>query len=114
MGERSGALIADQPRAIINPFKENTRQNGQRIKEPNEPMFCITVTDRHGIVHKGRIRRLMPIECWKLQGFTKEQFYKVQSLGISDSQLYKMAWNAVTVNVAQAIAKNLLKFNRVK
>ena len=46
--------------------------------------------------------------------FTKEQFYKVQSLGISDSQLYKMAGNAVTVNVAQAIAKNLLKFNRVK
>lgn len=33
---------------------------------------------------------------------------------ISDSQLYKMAWNAVTVNVAEAIAENLLKFNRVK
>ena len=45
-------IIADEPRTIINPFKENTRQNGRRIKEPNEPMFCITVTDRHGITHK--------------------------------------------------------------
>ena len=111
--ERSGVLIADEPRAIINPFKENTRKNGRRIKEPNEPMFCITVTDRHGIVHKGRIRRLMPIESWRLQGFTKEQFYKVQALGISDSQLYKLAGNAVTVNVVEAIARNLLRFHKL-
>ena len=112
MGERSGVIIADEPRTIINPFKENTRQNGRRIKEPNEPMFCITVTDRHGIVHKGRIRRLMPIESWTLQGFTKEQFNKVQALGISDSQLYKLSGNAVTVNVVEAIARNLLRFHK--
>ena len=62
-GERSGVLIEDEPRAIINPFKEHTRQNGRRIKEPNEPMFTLTVTDRHGVVHNGRIRRLMPIEA---------------------------------------------------
>ena len=49
-GERSGILVEEEPRAIINPFKENTRQNGRRIKEPNEPMFTLTVTDRHGIV----------------------------------------------------------------
>lgn len=65
-GERSGVLIEDGPRAIINPFKETTRQNGRRIKNPNEPMFTLTVTDRHGIVHHGRIRRLMPIEAWRL------------------------------------------------
>lgn len=44
-GERSGILVENEPRAIINPFKENTRQNGRRIKEPNEPMFTLTVTD---------------------------------------------------------------------
>lgn len=81
-GERSGVLIEDGPRAIINPFKETTRQNGRRIKNPNEPMFTLTVTDRHGIVHHGRIRRLMPIEAWRLQGFTTEQFEKVAATGI--------------------------------
>ena len=110
-GERSGVLIEDGPRAIINPFKETTRQNGRRIKNPNEPMFTLTVTDRHGIVHHGRIRCLMPIEAWRLQGFTTEQFEKVAATGMSDAQLYKQAGNAVSVPVVEEIARNLLKFD---
>ena len=110
-GERSGVLIEDGPRAIINPFKETTRQNGRRIKNPNEPMFTLTVTDRHGIVHHGRIRRLMPIEAWRLQGFTTEQFEKIAATGMSDAQLYKQAGNAVSVPVVEEIARNLLKFD---
>lgn len=112
-GERSGVLVEDErPRAIINPFKENVWQNGRRIKGPNEPMFTITVTDRHGIIHNGRIRRLMPLECWRLQGFTSEQFRRVEAAGLSDAQLYKQAGNAVTVNVVEELAKNLLKFDK--
>ena len=111
-GEHSAVFVDDAPRAIINPFKEHTRQNGRRIKNPNEPMFTITVTDRHGIVHRGRIRRLIPVECWKLQGFTKEQFEKVAATGMSDAQLYKQAGNSITVAVVEAIARNLLKFDK--
>lgn len=112
-GEHSGVFAEDEaPRAILNPFKENVWQNGRRIKEPNEPMFTLTVTDRHGVVHKGHIRKLMPIECWKLQGFTSEQFRKVEAAGLSDAQLYKQAGNAVTVNVVEALARNLLKFDK--
>lgn len=101
----------DAPRAILNPFKEHTRQQGRRVKEPNEPMFTLTVTDRHGIIHRGRIRRLMPVECWALQGFSKEQFQKVADTGMSDVQLYKQAGNAVTVNVVEALGRNLRKFD---
>lgn len=111
-GERSGVLVESNARAIINPLKKNTWQNGRRIKEPNEPMFTITVTDRHGVVHNGRIRRLMPIEAWRLQGFTDEQFHKVQEIGMSDAQLYKQAGNAVTVPVVEDIARNLLRFDK--
>lgn len=112
-GERSGVLVEDEgPRAIINPFKETTRQRGRRVKEPNEPMFTLTVTDRHGIIHHGRIRRLMPLECWRLQGFTSEQFRKVEAAGLSDAQLYKQAGNAVTVNVVEELAKNLKRFDK--
>ena len=110
-GERSGVL-EEAPRAIINPFKETTRQNGRRIKNPDEPMFTITVTDRHGVVHRGRIRRLMPVECWRLQGFEKAQFEKVAATGMSDAQLYKQAGNSITVAVVEAIARNLLKFDK--
>lgn len=110
-GERSGVL-EEGPRAILNPFKETTRQNGRRIKNPNEPMFTLTVIDRHGIVHKGRVRRLMPLECWKLQSFEKEQFNKVAAVGMSDAQLYKQAGNSITVAVVKEIAKNLLEFDK--
>ena len=105
------AADSEAPRAILNPFKETTRQNGRRIKNPDEPMFTITVTDRHGVVHRGRIRRLMPVECWRLQGFEKAQFEKVAATGMSDAQLYKQAGNSITVAVVEAIAKNLIKFN---
>ena len=105
--------MEDAPREILNPEKVTVRQNGRRIKNPNEPMFTLTVTDRHGIVHHGRIRRLMPIECWRLQGFRTEQFQKAAETGMSDAQLYKQAGNAVTVNVVETLAKNLLRFDEL-
>ncbi len=56
-----------------------------------------------------RVRKLTPLECWRLQGFRDEMFYKVQELGISDTQLYKQAGNSITVNVLYYIFKNLFK-----
>lgn len=55
------------------------------------------------ITNNLRIRKLTPLECWRLQGFTDEQFYKAKNDGLSNSQLYKQAGNAVTVNVVDAI-----------
>ena len=52
----------------------------------------------------------MPLECWKLMGFTKEQFEKVAATGMSDAQLYKQAGNSIVVPVLVEIAKNLKKF----
>ena len=107
IGEHSGVLVEDAPTPILTPDKENVRQQGQRMKNPDDPMYTITVQDRHGVVHKGRIRRLMPIECWRLQGFTDEQFYKVQAIGMKDSALYKMAGNAVSVPVIKALGERI-------
>jgi len=60
-----------------------------------------------GILTKNcRIRKLIPLECWRLQGFSDELFYKAQKVN-SDNQLYKQAGNSVTVNVVYEIAKRL-------
>lgn len=56
---------------------------------------------------KGRIRRLTPRECWRLQGFPDEYFDKAKAAGISDTQLYKQAGNSVSVPVAKAIGAEL-------
>ena len=50
-----------------------------------------------------RIRKLTPLEYWRLMGFDDDDFYKAQNVGISNSQLYKQAGNSIVVNVLQAI-----------
>lgn len=54
---------------------------------------------------------MTPLECWRLQGFSDEQFKKAREAGISDSQLYKQAGNAVTVPVIREIGKKLKLFD---
>ena len=101
-GECSGVLKEEGARAVLTPGREETRQNGRRMKEPEEPMFTITATDRHGVAYRGRIRKLVPRECLRLQGFYDWQIDRIEQ-ETSDSQLYKQAGNGVTVNVIEAI-----------
>ena len=50
-----------------------------------------------------KIRKLTPKECWRLMGFTDEQFNKAKESGISDGQLYKQAGNSIVVTVLEEI-----------
>lgn len=105
--------------AVLTPDRIEKRQNGRRFKDNDEVSFTLTAQDRQGVVilYEGgdgnklfTIRNLTPRECWRLQGFTDEAFDKVRAAGLSDSQLYKQAGNAVTVDVIRAVAENLLKY----
>ncbi len=58
--------------------------------------------------HYMRIRKLTPLECWRLMGFDDNDFYKAKSVGISDTQLYKQAGNSIVVNVLEYIFEELL------
>lgn len=51
-------------------------------------------------------RKLTTRECWRLMGFTDEQFNKVDGK-LSNAQLYKQAGNSIVVNVLEAIFNNL-------
>lgn len=55
-----------------------------------------------------RIRKLTPKECWRLMGFSDEDFDKAKKVGLSDSKLYKQAGNSIVVNVLMAIFKQML------
>jgi len=112
-------------RSVLTPDRAEKRQNGRRFKKPGEPMFTLTAQDRHGVMVRQtedgfhlarndeekpsgvRIRRLTPLECFRLQGFPDEHFHNAKAAGVSDSQLYKQAGNAVTVNVVYEIVKRL-------
>lgn len=49
-----------------------------------------------------RIRKLTPLEVWRLMDFSDEDFQKAESVN-SNSQLYKQAGNSIVKNVLVAI-----------
>lgn len=63
-----------------------------------------------------KVRKLTPKECWRLMGFSDEDFEKAR-LGMnencykgkdrSQSQLYKQAGNSIVIDVLYYIMKNL-------
>ena len=70
----------------------NTMQGGNRQPQIIEPSF--------------RIRKLSPLECFRLMDVTDEDFYKAQAVN-SNSQLYKQAGNSIVVAVLEAILRNM-------
>lgn len=57
---------------------------------------------------KYRIRKLTPKECWRLMGFSDEDFHKAAEVN-SNTQLYKQAGNSICKNVLVAIFGQLFE-----
>ena len=56
-----------------------------------------------------RIRKLTPLECWRLQDFPDEAHEKVKAAGVSESQRYRQAGNSITVAVMEMILRQIYK-----
>ena len=112
-GEHSAVFFEyDGVYPVINPDRVKIRQNGPRFRPNGAPSYCLTVVDRHGIFHRGWIRKLHPQECFRLMGFSDAQFYKLRNeLGLSDSKLYKLAGNSIMVPVLVDILSRLKAVN---
>lgn len=54
-----------------------------------------------------RIRKLTPKECWRLMGFSDEDFEKAEKVN-SNTQLYKQAGNSICKPVLMAIFKQMM------
>lgn len=54
-----------------------------------------------------RIRKLTPMECWRLMDFSDQDFYKAEAVN-SNTQLYKQAGNSIVRNVLVAIFGQML------
>lgn len=80
-------------------------QAKSEIDLPIARPLCATMGKMHRacqdnyVTQEGRIRRLTPRECARLQGFGDDFV-----IPVSDAQAYKQFGNAVTVNVSRAVA----------
>lgn len=99
-----------------NPDNPKSRIAGlptQQMLEINEngTSNCLTTVQKDNVViEEFRIRRLTPKECFKLQGVKAEDVQLVNS----DTQSYKIAGNAISVNVMQMILRQLYKAEKPK
>lgn len=107
--QRTGVMETSLPQAVIQPDKEKTWQNGRRIKGPDEAMFTMMASCVHGVLLDSRIRRLTPLEAFRLQGVPDEYFERAAA-ECSDSQLYKQAGNAVTVPVVRMVGQRIREY----
>ena len=101
----------------VNEFKimDYRYDEGLRIRRNNLcPTLKTTGKALSGVPiinNKGKLRFIMPIECWRLMGFDDEDFYKAANIPTSIAQLYKQAGNSIVVNVLEEIFKRLLLEN---
>ena len=110
--ERSGVLMIRDPSKkgyteaapgdSVDLGFPNSKTRGGRVSKLAHDAASV-----QGIVDQGgRIRRLMPRECLRLQGFEEDQIDRLLTI-TSDAQAYKQAGNSVTVNVIEAIGRRI-------
>lgn len=79
-----------------------------KFLDPDSVSITLTASDsnRLGVYHNGRVRRLTPRECARLQGFPDSYV-----LHPKDSFAYKQLGNAVSVPVIKALVTDVLIHN---
>src|SRR5699024_4968569 len=102
---KKGYAIAEQGDSVNVTYPDSKTRRG-RVGKGVAQTLQVGEVNQGTVTNDLRIRKLVPIETWRLQGFTDEQFHKAEEVN-SNSQLYKQAGNSVTVNVIQAIAERL-------
>lgn len=95
--DRRGVAILQRPRG----------NNKGGIHDTAPTVSSHSYHENNYLLNNARIRKLIPLECFRLQGFPDEHFHRAKEAGISDSQLYKQAGNSVTVNVIYEIGNRL-------
>ena len=96
-----GALDRGTNNILIEEYLTNDTMRGE-YRESN--IFILKEGEK---IYK--VRKLTPLECWRLMGVSDEDFYKVKNAGISNSRLVRLAGNSIVVDVLEGIFEKLFK-----
>lgn len=91
-----------------NPVCGNMSFEVFKFLDPQSISITLTASDSHklGVFHNGRVRRLTPRECARLQGYPEDYI-----LHPVDSLAYKQLGNAVSVPVIKALLRDYFTHN---
>src|SRR5690554_1927491 len=105
-----GVVVKKNKTHTINGKVDGKQPSLQdRIYKSEGSATTITTSYHPNYITKLGIRKLTPLEAWRLMGIDDEDFYKAKATGMSDSQLYKQAGNAIVVDVLYYIFKQFIK-----
>lgn len=93
---------------IVGNTSDKFSQNARVIDQYGVSPTLLT-SKATKIVDSGRIRYITPRESFRLMGLNDNDIDKIQQLGISDNQQYKLAGNSIVVNVLEAIFQSLFE-----
>ncbi|MEG0408716.1 MAG: DNA cytosine methyltransferase [Bacilli bacterium] len=101
---KQGYAIAYEGDSINLEHPNSTTRRGRVGKQQAQ---TLTTSCNQGVISEDyRIRKITPLESWRLMGIEDEDFYKAQSV-CSNAQLYKQAGNGIVVDVLVNIFKQL-------
>lgn len=113
-GNQQPMIVAMRGRNPDNPSDRTAGSPTVQRLEPNSQGICNTLTSIQKdnlLLEKSRqyrIRKLTPLECWRLMDFSDRDFYKAAAVN-SNTQLYKQAGNAICRNVLVAILGQMIE-----
>lgn len=88
-------------------YPESETRRGRVIDGGNvSPTLMASQNDICRIVTQYRVRKLTPKECWRLMGFSDEDYEKAAEVN-SKTQLYKQSGNSIVRDVLMAIFSQL-------
>ena len=90
--------------------KSDKFMNGKdRLQLGKETSDTLQTSPKEGVCYNDlRIRKLTPLECFRLMGVKDEDYYKVAK-NQSNSSLFHLAGDSIVVNVLMSIFKELIK-----
>lgn len=101
----------------IGLLNKKGRESNRRVYHENG--LCPTINSMNGgnrqpkfLIQEEndyKIRKLTPLECWRLMGFKDEDYYKAKEVGLPESKLYERAGRGIVVPMLEEIFKNLFK-----
>lgn len=119
--ERIGLEVAEEfpcstrGKQVASAIRASIYKQGARNIEENiiNGLGYEGVVEKEQPITRWRIRKLTPVECWRLMGFTDEDYNRAAQY-VSASARYKQAGNSIVVNTLVSLFSSLLVDNGYK
>lgn len=90
----------------INVERPSSLTRRGRVQRGAVP--TLTTSPNVAVYYDGVLRKITPRECWRLLGFTDDDFDRVAGAGLPIAALYKLPGNSIVVDVLEAIFSALI------